>query len=161
MSNVMRKIFRGKQDTVPFECADAIAVETGDVLYVASDLARPANELADAGSLAANQEAIHDAFIGVSLSSHRASHDPLDSVVLDVAIQGVFRFPVVSTAGYVRGDLLGVDEVDAANKAHSQRLIKVAAANLSIARVVKVVSATEVWAEIVSTVYSGGIQAVA
>lgn len=161
MSNVMRRIFPDKQRTVPFECADATAVEQGDVLYVASDLALPANSLADAGSLAANQEAIHDAFIGVSLSAHRASHDPLDGVVLDVCTEGVFRFPVVSTTGYVRGDLLGVDEVDAANKAHSQRLIKVAAANLSIARVFKVVSATEVWAEIVSTLYSGGIQAVA
>jgi hypothetical protein len=161
MSNVQRQIFAGKQDQVTMDCGAAVAVEIGDILYLASALAVPANGLADAGNLAANQEAIHDAFIGVSRSAHRASHDPADAIALDVAVQGVFRFPVVSTAGYAVGDLIGVDEVDAGNKAHSQRVIKVAAANLSIGICTKVVSTTEVWVEICSTVYSHGLQTVA
>ena len=165
MANVMRKRLPADQAQMTFECGPTVAVEVGDLLYVVADLAVPVSGQADLGTLAQNQEGIHDAFLGVSLSAHRAAVTDFvnDSVSLDVAIEGVFSFPCVSSAGYVRGDFVGVEGTGVALAVgmDDQKVVKVATANLSIGKVFRVISATEIWVEICSTVMRNGLQAVA
>jgi hypothetical protein len=165
MSNVMRRVLPDDQCQMTFECDPATVIEIGDLLYVASDLVLPAASQADLGTLAQNQEGFHDAFLGVSLSAHRAAISGFvsDNVALDVALEGVFRYPVTSSAGYARGDYVGPEGTGAALAVGmaNQLLVKVATPNLAIGRIFRVVSATEVWVEIDSVIMGGGARAAA
>jgi len=165
MSNVQRQIFGVQSGTAQIakDCETATVIEVGDLVALVSDKVVPASGFADAGTLAQNQEAFHDAFLGVSRSAHRASMTPADPLTLDIATEGIFRFPMTSTAAVVVGDLVGPEGTGAALAVGlaDQLLVEVATPNLAIGRVTKIVSATEVWVDIKSVVTMGGAQAMA
>jgi hypothetical protein len=95
----------GDTNPVLLPVPDTTVIEIGDLVYLASGSARGAGELADLGTEAANQEAFHDAFIGVAMQcSPSGSTDPIR-----IATSGVFEFDCLSTTVEV-GDLLGADE---------------------------------------------------
>lgn len=165
MANVQRQYFGVSSGVAQItkNCDDATAIEQGDLVGLTSDLVVPASAGADAGTLAQNQEQFHDIFLGVSRSAHRASHSPLDNVALDIATEGIFRFPVTASSGYVTGDFVGPEGTGTslAVGVANQLLVKVATANLAIGRIHSVLSATEITVKIESVMAMGGAQAMA
>jgi hypothetical protein len=157
MSNSMRWRY-GDTNPVVMEVNSSDEIEIGDLLYVASDKAKPASALADAGTLAGNQEAFHDVFVGVAMQA-----SPVGSTTpIRVATSGVFEFATAS-ATYEVGDLVGADEDGSGSELDDQQVIAVAAVNLAIGRCVKRVATagTKVLVDIASTLLTGGAQAAA
>jgi hypothetical protein len=157
MGNTMRWRY-GDTNPVLLPVPDTTVIEIGDLVYLASGSARGAGELADLGTEAANQEAFHDAFIGVAMQcSPSGSTDPIR-----IATSGVFEFDCLSTTVEV-GDLLGADEDSGGTELLSQTVAKVATANLAVGRCAKRVNpaGTRVLVDIVSTVMRGGPQVMA
>jgi hypothetical protein len=157
MSNTMRWRY-GDTDPVMMPVAAAIVIEIGDLVYAASGLARPASAQADGGSEAANQEALHDVFVGVAMQA--SPEDATDSI--RIATSGVFEFDCLSTTAEI-GDLFGPDEDGSGVELLNQTVAKVATANLAIGRCAKRISpaATRALVEIASTVMRGGPQVMA
>jgi hypothetical protein len=137
----------------------------GDLVALVTDKVVPAGAMPDAGTLAENQEAFHDAFLGVSRSAHRADvpGHVKDSPTMDVATEGVFRFPTSeSTSTYAVGDYIGAaDHATPGAGLKSQTVVKVATPNLAVGRLFRIISDTEVWITIESVVLTGGVQAAA
>ena len=157
MSNTKRWRY-GDTDPVQMPVAEATVIENGDLVYQTSGLARPASLLADLGTEAANQEAFHDAFVGVAMqASPDGSSDPIR-----VATSGVFEFDCLSTTAEV-GDLFGADEDGTGVELLDQTVVKVATANLAVGRCAKRINpaGTRALVEIVSTVMRGGPQVMA
>jgi hypothetical protein len=157
MSNTMRWRY-GDTDPVLLPVADPIVVEIGDLIYQAAGLARPASQLADLGTEAANQEALHDSFVGVAMQASPAgSTEPIR-----IATSGVFEFDCLSTTAEV-GDLFGVDEDGSGVELLDQTVVKVATANLAIGRCAKRINpaGTRALVDIVSTMMRGGPQVMA
>jgi hypothetical protein len=156
MANTMRWRY-GETNPVMMPVEDAVAIEIGDLLYVANDEVRPVGELASAGSLAATQEAFHDNFVGVAMQcSPAGSSDPIR-----VATTGVFEFDC-ALATFDVGDLIGGND-GGVGVLDSQVVDGVATLNLAIGRCVKRVSpaGTKVLVDVVSTLLKGGPQAAA
>jgi hypothetical protein len=157
MSNTMRWRY-GDTNPVMCEVASSTAIEIGDLVYQESGAALPAAALADAGTEAENQEAFHDAFVGVAMQcSPEGSAEPIR-----VATSGVFELECASMTAEV-GDLLGPDEDGAGTALQNQVAAKVATPDLAIGRCAKRLNpaGTRVLVEIVSTVLRGGPQAAA
>jgi len=144
----------GDTNPVTVPVASATVIEIGDLVYLASGAALPATSLADAGTKAQNQEAFHDAFIGVSMTRSRNG----DTTPITVATSGVFEFDCVSSSlalGALVGPI-GTGASDAVGVAN-QSVESVATANLAVGRVNKATtSATKVLVGIVGTVNFGG-----
>lgn len=157
MANTMRWRY-GDTNPVMLPVAEATVIEIGDLVYQSSGSALPASDLADVGTEAGNQEAFHDAFVGVAMQASPAGS--VDSI--RVATSGVFEFECLSTTAEV-GDLLGVDEEGTGTSLTTQSLAKVATANLAVGRCAKRANpaATRLLVEIVSTVLRGGPQVMA
>jgi hypothetical protein len=157
MSNVMRWRY-GDTNPVMLPVASSTVIEIGDFVYQSSGSAMPASELADVGTEAGNQEAFHDAFVGVAM---QASPSGVANPIR-VATSGVFEFDCLSTTAEV-GDLVGVDEEGTGTELTDQMVAKVAGANLAVGRCAKRVNpaATRLLVEIVSTVMRGGPQVMA
>lgn len=156
MANTMRWRYG---DTNPVLVpAGGAAIEIGDLVYQTSGALQPAALLADLGTKAANQEALHDAFVGVAM---QASPDG-ETAPIRVATSGVFEFECGATT-FVVGDLLGVDENGTGDELLSQTLVKVATCNLAVGRCVRAAASavTRVLVEIDSTVVRGGPQPMA
>ncbi len=152
MSNTMRWRY-GDTSPVQLPVAESTVIEIGDLIYQVSGSAKPAIELADLGTEAANQEAFHDAFAGVAMqASPSGSVEPIR-----VATGGVFEFDCLSMTAEV-GDLVGVDEDVTGTELVSQLVAKVATPNLAVGRCAKRLNpaGTRVLVEIVSTVMLGG-----
>jgi hypothetical protein len=148
----------GDTNPVMMPVAEAMVVRIGDLIYQASGLARPASQLADSGTKAGNQEAFHDAFVGVAMqASPDGSSEPIR-----VATSGVFEFDCLSTTAEV-GDLWGIDEDVSGTVMLDQTIAKVATPNLAIGRGARRINpaATRALVEIVSTVLRGGPQVMA
>jgi hypothetical protein len=130
-------------------------VETGDLVYLDTDDAKPASVQADQGTEAANQELFHDKFAGVAMQASRNG----DTQPIRVATAGVFEFDCLTTA-YEVGKLIGADENAGGTALERQVVTPVATANLAIGRCAKRVSpaATRVLVDIVSTIERGGPQ---
>jgi hypothetical protein len=157
MSNTMRWRY-GDTNPVQLPVADSTMIEIGDLIYQASGLGRPASLLADLGTEAANQEAFHDAFVGVAMqASPSGVADPIR-----VATTGVFEFDCLSMTAEI-GDLVGADEDITGTELMPQLVAKVATANLAIGRCAKRLNpaGTRVLVEVVSTVMLGGPQVMA
>jgi hypothetical protein len=157
MSNTMRWRY-GDTNPVMMPVVAEAAIEIGDLVFLQSGSAYPASNLEDAGSEAGNQEAFHDAFIGVAMQCSPAdSTDPIR-----IATSGVFEFDCASAAFDV-GDLIGVDEASSGVQLEDQVVVDVATANLAIGRCAKQVNpaATRVLVDVVSTVLRGGPQVMA
>ena len=157
MANTMRWRY-GDTNPVLLPVESATLIEIGDLVYQTSGAARPASALADAGTLAANLEALHDLFAGVAMQcSPAGSAEPVR-----VATSGVFEMPCASATVEV-GDLLGGEEDGSGMALESQMVAKVAAANLAVGRCAKRVNPAgeRVLVDVVSTILRGGPQAMA
>jgi hypothetical protein len=156
MANVMRWRY-GETNPVMMPVNVDVAIEIGDLLFSASNEARPASALTPGGTLAATQEAFHDAFVGVAMQcSPSGASDPIR-----VATTGVFEFDCES-ATFDVGDLVGGNN-SGAGELDNQYVDEVATPNLAIGRCVKRVSpaGTKVLVDVVSTLVKGGPQAAA
>lgn len=146
-------------DTNPVLAAvdSATVIEIGDLVYLDTDDAKPASSQGDAGSLAGNQEAFHDAFLGVAMQASAAG----ETNEIRVATTGVFEFDCASDTFEI-GGLLGLVETGGTTLLN-QTVVDVATANLAVGRVAKreAVANTRVFVDIVSTVMRGGPQAMA
>lgn len=154
----MADVFRwryGETRPVLLPVDPATVIEIGDLVYLATDDARPASALADAGSEAANQEALHDAFAGVAMQRSASG----ETTPIRVATTGVFEFACPS-ATYEVGAYVGVDEAASGTELEDQKVAAVAGANLAVGRCAKRVSpaGTAILVDIVSTVSHGGPQ---
>jgi hypothetical protein len=157
MSNTMRWRY-GDTNPIMVPVLTESMVEIGDLIYMASGTGKPAADLADLGTKAANQEAFHDAFVGVAMQcSPAGSVDPIR-----VATSGVFELDCASATAAV-GDLFGIEEDGSGTELLSQTVVKVATANLAVGRCAKQVNpaSTRVLVDIVSTVMRGGPQVMA
>ncbi len=139
----------------------ATVIEIGDLVYLNTDDALPASTINDIGGagpadLAAAQEQLHDALLGVAMQ--RSPSGTSDSI--RVATAGVFEFDAAS-ATFEVGDLLGADDNSGGTALENQKLIAVATENLAVGRVARRVGAadTRVLVEVVGTVSHGGPQA--
>lgn len=156
MANTMRWRY-GETNPVLMPLDSETVIEIGDLLYLASGEVLPVAALESAGSLAATQEAFHDAFVGVAMQS-----SPLGSATpIRVATTGVFEFDCAS-ATFDVGDLIGGND-SGAGSLDNQIVDEVATPNLAIGRCVKRVSpaGTKVLVDVVSTLVKGGPQAAA
>ena len=163
MSNVMRWRY-GDTSPVTMPVASADPVEIGDLVYLESDVAKPAFRIDDIGGsgpldLAAAQEELHDKWIGVAMQySPSGAADPIR-----IATSGVFEFDCAS-ATFELGDRLGGDDNSGGDKLENQKLIAVPsnAPERSLGRVAKRVptASTKVLVELHSTLMRDGPQAV-
>lgn len=138
-----------------FPVASATVIEVGDnVVYDATnDEVIPASDLADAGSLAGNQEAAHDIYLGVAEQRSLAG----ETKDIRVCIEGVVEFDCDS-ASFAPNDLVGLSENAAGDALENQKVEVVASTNLSIGRPYEVAaSVTKVFVKIKSS-YEGGVQ---
>ncbi len=157
MSNVMRWRY-GETNPVMLPVDSGTVIEIGDLVYLATDDARPASAQADQSSEAANQELFHDNFAGVAMQHSRSG----DTAPIRVATTGVFEFTCPSGTFEV-GALLGVDEAANGTELEDQKIASVATANLAVGRCAKRVGTadTKVLVDIVGTVSHGGPQTAA
>lgn len=133
----------------------ATEIQVGDLVYLDTDDAKPASTSGLwSSNLATTQEAFHDKFLGVSDSRS------LDGETRDIRVNtsGVFEFDCAA-ATFELGDLVGPAKASG-NALESQKVVKVAGAQLAIGRVAKRYGSntTRVEVEIISSVMRGGPQ---
>lgn len=157
MANLLRWRY-GATNPVMAAVDSTTVIEIGDLVFLDTDDAKPASSLSDQGSEALNQEAFHDAFLGVAMQQSRSG----DTDDIRVATGGVFEF-VCPSGTFELGDLIGVDEAASGTELEDQQVAAVAGENLAIGRCAKRVSSasTSVLVDIISTVLRGGPQAMA
>lgn len=154
MANTMRWRYG---DTKPVTCPvdSATVIEIGDLVYLDTDDAKPASSQADQGTLALNQEELHDNFLGVAMQASASGET--DSI--RIATAGVFEFDSGNSTMEV-GALVGVAETAAGTACEDQKVIGVATTNLAIGRCARregTASASK-FVNIESTVMYGGPQ---
>ncbi len=155
MSNQMRWRY-GDTNPVMLPVDSTTVIEIGDLVYLDTDDAKPASTIADSGTLAGNQTALHDNFIGIAM---QASADG-DTAAIRIATSGVFELECAATTFEV-GDLIGGAENTGGTAMEDQRVISVGTAGVAIGRCAKRVNPAgmSVYVDIVSTVLKGGPQA--
>jgi hypothetical protein len=107
----------------------------GDLLYwdAVALVVKPANLLADLGSLVLMQSAFARLFMGVANSKQLATDaTPRNARIL---IDGVWEFPCVAGSTFVVGDHVGINYL--APALTPQQVVKVNVGNLAIGRVIK------------------------
>lgn len=140
---------------VPVDTASVIAV--GDFVALVTGEAAAAGDSADAGNLAANQEAYHDIAIGIAMDASAAG----ETAAIRVATGGEWAYPCAS-ATFALGDLIGLAEDGAGTALENQKVIGVSTPNLAVGRcTLAAASVTSVQFRLVSTVVAGGPQAAA
>lgn len=157
MANQMRWRY-GETNPVMVPVDSATVIEIGDLLYLDTDDAKPASSQSDEGSLALNQEALHDNFVGVAMQASASGADRS----IRVATTGVFELDCAA-ATFEVGDLVGAVENGGGTALEDQKGVGVATPNLAIGRCAKRENpaATSVYVDVVSTVLRGGPQAAA
>lgn len=155
MANQMRWRY-GDTKPVMLAVDSATVIEVGDLVYLDTDDAKPVSTLADAGTPALNQEAMHVVFAGIAMQASTTG----DTADIRVATSGVFELDCLATTFEV-GDLVGGEENTGGTALANQQAAKVATENLAIGRCVKRAASptTSVLVDIVSTVAYGGVQA--
>lgn len=120
-----------KQKRLPGTVASAIYA--GDFVVLVSSKASPASALGDSGTLAQNQEAAHDVFLGVALDAKLAG----DTRDILVASSGECKYPCVALGGASDiGAFVGIAGTGSALAVGmaDQQVVIVATANLAIGR---------------------------
>lgn len=158
MADTFRYVFG---DTNPVQAAvdSAVVIEIGDLVALVTGKAVPADDFADAGTKAQNQEAFHDLFLGVAEQRSRNG----DTDPIRVATTGTFEFDIASATlglGALVG-AAGTGEAGAVGVAN-QSVESVATPNLAIGRVREAIASnTKVKINIESVIMTGGPQAMA
>lgn len=157
MSNMMRWRY-GETNPVVLPVQVGVVIEIGDLLYLDSGFVKPAASQSDQGTLAGNQEAFHDNFVGVAMQCSPGTV----AASIRVATSGVFEF-VCLAASFEIGELIGIAEDGTGTQLESQQVASVATENLAVGRCVKQApsGSQQVLVDIVSTVVRGGPQAAA
>ncbi len=159
MADVMRWRY-GETNPITVAVDSATVIEIGDLCYLDTDDAKPASSLADAGTKADNQGALHDAFLGVAMQRSRSG----DTDNIRIATTGVFEFDATSDS-YEIGVLVGGQGTGAAGAVGiaDQAVEDAATVGGAIGRVVKSAPAasTKVLVSIAGTVTTpyAGVQA--
>lgn len=132
----------------------ATVIKIGDEIYLDTDDAKPASDLADGGSEAINQELFHDKFLGIALRPSRAGEtDPIP-----IATKGLFEADCDS-ATFEIGDLIGAAEASSGTELEDQKVKAVPVPSRAIGRCARRgTSTTRVLVEITSVVMYGGPQ---
>lgn len=163
MANVHRAVGEAPYKTVQYRTVASTQFEIGDICYLETGLVKPASSLVLLASLALDQEAIHDGFVGVSNQAKLATDATQRALVF--VTTGVFEYPLRTALAADKeiGTLFGVDRNSGATAILDQSLVEVATENLALGRLVEraLSGATKVKIEIVSTKVLGGPQAVA
>jgi len=133
----------------------ATVISKGDHIYLDTGKAKPASDLAWGASLAATQEAFHDAYLGIAMADSAAG----DTDDIPYATQGEFEFDCAS-ATFETGTLLGLAKASG-NALENQKLVAVATPNLAVGRASRQVAtaATSVHYETESVINGGGPRA--
>lgn len=141
----------------------ASLIKAGDFLVMVSSKASPVSELGDSGTLAQNQEAAHDVFLGVSLDQ-KLANDTRDVLI---ATAGEAKYPCnTGNVGNV-GAFVGIEGSGAglAVGLEKQKVVLVATANLAIGKLSRAVATgdTVMYFELAAAVPqpAGGTQAAA
>lgn len=121
----------GEVDLREVPVASATVIAAGDLVYVASGLAKPAAALAWTTNLATTQAAFADAFIGVAWSS--SANGDTTPIFVDVSPQSLYNVAVPSGT-FAIGDKLGPDEDPATKLSNSKLETAVAASAIAIAQ---------------------------
>ncbi len=142
-------------DMAEFAVDSAQVIAVGDAIWLNTDDARSATQLADTGTLAGNQEGFHDVFAGFALEASAAG----ETANIAVATAGVMEMACASGTWEV-GALVGMSENGAGDALLANTGISVATANLAVGRVAErvPVAATRVKVNFISTVLFGGPQ---
>jgi D-alanyl-D-alanine carboxypeptidase len=150
----------GETNPIVMPVDSASVIEIGDLVWLDTDNAKPASDVADQLTEAANQEYFHDRFAGVAMQRSASG----DTEPIRVATTGVFEFDCAS-ATYEVGDLIGSSEAASGTELETQKVVAVGSGNenLAIGRCTKRVASadTRVLVDAVSTVMRGGPQAAA
>lgn len=139
-------------DAIQEFVADAsLAIDIGDLMYLATDDAKPASSQADQLTEPANQALFAKNFLGVA-NSKRLSTDAAAGVVR-VQTDGYYEFPCASSTFEI-GDLVGASEQGSGTALEDQVVEKVTHPNLAIGVVVKRYGSatTKVWCRLMSRV---------
>lgn len=159
MADTMRWRY-GETNPIVLPVDSASAIEIGDLVWLDTDDVKPASDVADQSTEAANQEYFHDRFAGVAMQRSASG----DTDPIRVATTGVFEFTCAS-ATFEVGDLIGDTEAASGTELENQKTVAVGSGNenRAIGRCTKRVAAadTRVLVDVVSTVMRGGPQAAA
>ncbi|TWT85585.1 hypothetical protein Pla123a_03920 [Posidoniimonas polymericola] len=157
MANTMRWRY-GATNPVVLAVDSATVIEIGDLVYLATDDARPAGDQLDQGTESLNQQTLHAEFAGVAMQHSAAG----DTQPIRVATTGVFDFPC-DAATFEVGDLIGPIENAAGDALENQKVKAVAGIGASVGRCAARApdAATRVLVDVVSSLMRGGVQAVA
>jgi len=143
-------------DTNPVVAAvdSSTVIEIGDLVYQATDDARPASAQVDQGSEQSNQELFANNFLGVAMQRSRDG----DTSPIRVATTGVFEFNCPSGT-FELGNLVGPDETGGTTLM-DQQVDKVAGSQYAVGRVARREggATTSVLVDIRSTVMTGGVE---
>jgi hypothetical protein len=161
MGNKMRHVY-GDPNPQPVNAQASTAVSIGDMVVLSSNSAVPASTVTNT-TLAAVQESVHDAFIGVSADQRLVTDTTTLQYLVDTA--GTFRFDCSALGNALDpGQLVGVDcsYASPTYTALTQQVIATSSAATSVGRLAKPASLgdTSVFVEIV-TVQNSGVQEVA
>jgi hypothetical protein len=154
MSDKMRWRYGDTNPVIAAVDAGAV-IEIGDLLYQATDDARPASSQPDQLTETANQELFADKFLGVAMQRSRAG----ETAPIRVATTGVFEFDCPSGTAEL-GALVGVDEDAAGTALLNQQVAPVALSKYAVGRVAKreATATTNMLVDIRSTVMTGGVE---
>ncbi|MCA9100068.1 MAG: DUF2190 family protein [Pirellulales bacterium] len=159
MADTMRWRY-GETNPIVLPVDSATEIEIGDLVWLDTDDAKPASDVSDQLSEAANQEYFHDRFAGVAMQRSGSG----DTDAIRVATTGVFEFACASGTFEV-GDLIGATEAAGGTELEDQTTVAVGSGNenRAIGRCTRRVASadTRVLVDVVSTVMRGGPQAAA
>jgi len=138
--------------------ASAVAIEIGDLIFQHPDDGAPKNAAAmvDQGTLALNQDAFQQYFLGVAEQQSRSG----DTDPIRVATTGEFEF-ACAAATFNTGDMVGACENADGDALEDQKVVAVTTESKAIATVAKDYSSntTKVLCRIRSTIMRDSVQA--
>lgn len=147
----------GDTDPISLAPASATVIEVGDLCFLdpVTNLPENAGIMLDQGSLALNQDAFQQYFLGVAVTGSAAG----ETAKVTFATRGRFEFACASAA-FLQGATIGAVETSAGTALEDQKVVGVSGASKAFARVTKaeLVAVTKVEVEIVSTIQHGGLQ---
>ena len=149
-----------RHDTEPIyrTVATATVIQKGDLLFEdpTTRLPEPADDMIDQGSLALNQDAFQQFFLGVAGEQSRSG----DTAEIQVHTKGEFEFGCAA-ATFRAGDMVGATEQSSGTALEAQKVVAVTAESKAIGVVGKdyTSNTTKVLVRIRSTIMREALQA--
>jgi len=148
---------RGDTKVIYDTPASATVIEIGDLLFDhPTDGIKNAAGMVDQGSLALNQDAFQQYFVGVALQQSRSG----DTDEIAIAVAGEHEF-ACAAATFSNGDMVGACETAAGTALEDQKVVAVTAESKAIGVVAKnyASNTTKVLVRIRSTIMRDSLQA--